>query len=331
MITIHEMMEYEWSAFYWSLDDERGLEWNKGEGSPIFFKDRDKYKEPTPADVKVNVHNPTNKDSRWFALIYQAVAAGHTTCQPGILTGCSLPKCNANQVVPCDDKYKDKFSCEDVREIEWTKKNAGYERWLQCWIYIIDEEGKDPIQEPEPTTTTTTKEPDPTPTPTPTATPTGRPEPPQPATWMIRFHQSMEYEWSEIAWVLVDPYGDEVSRGTGSPITYDGPGYPDFEKISIPAKTEVKVRDPTNKDKTSVTLVYLRHPKGGFGDCVPTWETGCSGPKCKGTNVFPCDDSLLSHIGCEDVRKVEWKPKGAGFERNFECTIFAFLGGTDPK
>lgn len=174
----------------------------------------------------------------------------------------------------------------------------------------------------EPTTMTTLPSPTPTSVNTPPPPPeTENPPPPEPTeallppvepnVFKIRIHQKMEHETSSVEWTLLDSHEQTAA---GPDTTSAIPGSSDGDTRS---EVQIDVESPTNKDETRITFTMKTDVGGG---CMPTWNMARSSGS-ETSFVAACNPALADAkaYGCDDPKKVEWKPLNAGFERTFMC------------
>ncbi|KAF2492518.1 hypothetical protein BU16DRAFT_115450 [Lophium mytilinum] len=143
----------------------------------------------------------------------------------------------------------------------------------------------------------------PPPSPSSAAPPAPPPPPATPGKYTIHLHQKMERKTSSLEWTLLDSNAVTVAgpNMTGT-IPQDG------EKRN---KVKIEVDHPTNKDKTIVSFTLYTSADGG---CYPGWSTNNGGTEF----IDWCGKANRKLYGC-DMKKADWVPLNAGFEREFDC------------
>lgn len=129
-LRFHQEMEYEWSALWWTLIDSNGDEAGKGQGKPI---DSQRDFNKLPHKLLVDVDEATDKYRTNVLFTYdKEFNTGH--CKYKWTLGQSKPKGAAPRAMPCKEGPQKDFGCDDPKKIEWKGKNAGFERYFECWF-----------------------------------------------------------------------------------------------------------------------------------------------------------------------------------------------------
>lgn len=300
---MHQTIEGDKSSVRWILFDPNEYYAGSGQGSPIRTMGRPP-RDSLPFEIDLNVEDPLSPGGTRLEF---KIKKSFNGCEPFWVTEQSDPGGKYTEVETCENsgyEYRD-LGCDDLRYglNKWTRTKTGFERYFVCnFMYFGDNPSKPAVRPPVPDPTHAFI--------TPGRTLTDE--------WRIVFHQEMEGEWSALYWTLYDSNQYEAGRGQGSPI--NSHNRPKEESLKSPIYVEVK--EPTHIDRNNIEFIIgtmFEHL------CMPGWTTGQTGEGGDPPRVNDCSlfgsNLQQNDLGCNDVRRRGWKPKNAGFERTFECTL----------
>jgi hypothetical protein len=134
-------MDHENSWLWWTLVDSNGEYAGNGQGAPIMAHPN---RNELPYGVDVDVFNPKNKET---TNIHLTQSRTNGQCQPTWKMGAwgkdgrgdakAKPWINTCEVGPAPQE----LGCDIPTRVRWKPWNGGFERFLECWFFMLPRSG----------------------------------------------------------------------------------------------------------------------------------------------------------------------------------------------